>query len=300
MKKTLLPLLIMLSSCSENNSDRSIHSNDSAELINAILELTDSVHGTFAVSFIDLQNFDNQLHINADEMFHAASTMKTPVMIEAYRQAESGGFSIHDPIPVHNEFRSIVDGSTFAVDKNRDSGKEMHEKIGTEVSIREIIYDMTINSGNLSTNLIVDRVGAQNVTQTMRLLGAEHIEILRGVEDMKAFDAGLSNRTTSRDMAIIFSHIANGTAASQASCEDMIAILLDQRFRSMIPAKLPEDVRVAHKTGSITGVSHDSGIVMLPDGRSYVLVILSKGLEKNEVGTATGATISRMIYDWFK
>ena len=158
---------------------------------------------------------------------------------------------------------------------------------------------MTINSGNLSTNLIIDRVGAQKVTQTMRELGASKIEVLRGVEDMKAFDAGLSNRTSARDLAIIFQHLANGTAVSQEASNDMIKILLDQQFKEMIPAKLPQSVRVAHKTGWITGVVHDSGILMLEDGRKYVLVILSKNLLQNELGTQIGADISKIIYDWF-
>src|SRR5690606_3685698 len=99
--------------------------------------------------------------------------------------------------------------------------------------------------------------------------------------------------------AIIFKHIANGTAVSQEASNDMIQILLDQRFKEMIPSKLPESVKVAHKTGWITGVVHDSGIVMLDDGRQYVLVILSKNLEENELGTQVGATISEAIFNWF-
>lgn len=262
-----------------------------------ILSIIGESEGTYAVAFINLENPSDTLFINADELFHAASTMKTPVLIEAYKQAHQGGMSIHDSILVHNDFTSIVDGSPFSVELDRDSGKEMHAKIGQVVPIREILYDMTINSGNLSTNLIIDRVGAENVTQTMRELGASRIEVLRGVEDMKAFEAGLSNRTSARDLAIIFDQIARGSVVSREACDDMIQILLDQRFRDMIPALLPETVRVAHKTGSITGVSHDSGIVFLPDGSKYVVVILSKDLPENKIGTETGARISKAIYE---
>lgn len=264
-----------------------------------VLAVTDTVDGTIAIAYINLQDPSDTLFIKADEMFHAASTMKTPVLIEAYKQVEAGGMSINDSILVHNTFTSIADGTEFSVERDRDSGKEMHDKIGQMMPIREILYDMTINSGNLSTNIIIDRLGAENVNQTMRKLGAANIEVLRGVEDMKAFEAGLSNRTSAKDLAVIFEHLAIGTAVSEEASNDMIDILLDQRFTEMIPAHLPEDVRVAHKTGWITGVVHDSGIVFLPDGRKYVLVILSKDLTENEIGTQAGARISKIVYDWF-
>lgn len=282
-------MLINMTGCSSPDNKSLLENN--------ILSIIGASEGTYAVAFINLENPTDTLFINADELFHAASTMKTPVLIEAYKQAHQGGMSIHDSILVHNDFTSIVDGSPFSVELDRDSGKEMHTKIGQLVPIREILYDMTINSGNLSTNLIIDRVGAENVTQTMHQLGATRIEVLRGVEDMKAFDAGLSNRTSAKDLAVIFAQIAKGTVVSQEACDDMIQILLDQRFRDMIPALLPDTVKVAHKTGSITGVSHDSGIVFLPDGSKYVLVILTKDLPENKIGTETGARISKAIYD---
>jgi len=260
----------------------------------------DTVNGRVAVAYINLQDPTDTLFINADELFHAASTMKTPVLVEAYKQAQAGGISIHDSILVHNNFTSIIDDSPFSVERDRDSGKEMHDQIGQLVPIREILYDMTINSGNLSTNIIIDRLGAHNVTQTMRDLGAEHIHVLRGVEDMKAFEAGQNNMTSARSLALLFEHLANGTAVSKTASDDMIRILFDQRFREMIPAGLPNDVRVAHKTGWITGVVHDSGIIFLPDGRKYVLVILNKDLDRNEQGTEAGALISTIIYEWIK
>jgi beta-lactamase class A len=273
-------------------------SNDIETLVTAINELTSSVQGDFGIAYINLQNPKDTLFINADEMFHAASTMKTPVMIEAYKQALAGGFSIQDSMLVYNEFKSIADGSPFSVEASRDR-QAMHDLIGSKTTIREVIYEMTINSGNLATNILIDRLGAENVNATMRELGAMNIQVLRGVEDMKAFEAGLSNRTTARDLAIIFEHIANGTAVSEEASADMISILLDQHFREMIPAGLPDDVKVAHKTGTITGINHDSGIVMLPDGRKYVLVILSKNLSQNSNGLDIGSKISELIYDWF-
>jgi len=263
-----------------------------------ILTEISQVEGVFAVAYINLSDPVDTLFINADEMFHAASTMKTPVLIEVYKQASEGLFSLSDSLMIHNDFKSIVDGSSFSLDITRDWGDGLYEKIGQKMSIYDIVYEMVIFSGNLATNIIIDLVDAKNVTATMRDLGASQIEVLRGVEDMLAFEAGLSNRTSARDLAIIFEHIANGTAVSQDASNEMIRILKDQQFKEMIPAGLPGDAIVAHKTGSITGVNHDSGIVYLSHGEQYVLVILSKNLAQNSVGTEVGAKISTLIYNW--
>lgn len=258
-----------------------------------------TVEGHVAVAMISMSVPSDTLFLDADRMFHAASTMKTPVMIEAYRQAFDGGITIMDPVLVHNEFRSIVDGSVYSIQRERDGGADFHDLIGTYVPMRDVIYNMTILSGNLATNLVIDIVGAEHVVRTMRELGANQIEVLRGVEDMLAFQQGLNNRTSARDLAILYEHLARGTAVSPELDADMIAILKDQRFRRMIPAGLPDNVVVAHKTGSITGINHDSGIVYLPDGRSYVLVILTGNIQDHDESNRVGSAISRLVYEWY-
>jgi beta-lactamase class A len=273
---------------------------DIDDLREAVMAEISAFNGEVGFAFISLDNPKDSLFINADQMFHAASTMKTPVMIEAYRQAWDGGITIQDPVLVHNTFRSIADGSEYSISAERDSGRELHERIGEMVPMRDIIYNMTILSGNLATNLVIDIVGAENVMRTMKDLGANDIQVLRGVEDMLAFERGMNNRTNARDLAILYGHLAEGTAVSVESDADMISILKDQRFREMIPAGLPEGTVVAHKTGSITGIRHDSGIVYLPDGRRYVLVILTRNNENNDDGYALGEAVSRAVYNWMR
>lgn len=253
--------------------------------------------GTFAVAFKDLQTGDT-LFINALETFHAASTMKTPVMIEVYKQAHEGVWSLTDSVDVKNEFKSIVDGSLYSLDSTDDSEHELYKRVGKKRTVADLTYDMIIVSSNLATNLVIEYVDAKKVTQTMRDLGANDIQVLRGVEDNKAYQQGLNNTTTAFDLMLIFEHLAKGELVSKEACDDMIRILLDQKFKEIIPAKLPEDVKVAHKTGSITGVRHDSGIVFLPDGRKYVLVLLSKEMTNADAGIESMATVSRMIYDY--
>jgi beta-lactamase class A len=285
----LLSSLFILTSCSQTMSLQSLK--------NQITERLSQQPGEFAVAFKDLSTGEEIL-INEKTAFHAASTMKTPVMIEVYKQAAEGNFSLDDSVIIRNEFKSIVDSSLFSLKPEDDSEKELYNHTGEKRTLSQLVYDMIIVSSNLATNMVIEMVSAQAVTRTMRAMGADSIQVLRGVEDSKAFQKGLSNTTTARDLAIIFEKMATGKAVSMEASQAMIRILLDQRFNDIIPARLPEDVKVAHKTGDITGVRHDSGIIFLPDGRKYVLVLLSMKLEKPEAGIAAMAEVSEMIYQY--
>ncbi len=254
--------------------------------------------GEFALAFLDLSDPDQKIFINADEDFHAASTMKTPVMIEIFNQAEAGKFNLSDSIIVKNKFKSIVDGSMYSMDIGDDSEDTLYSKTGKKVSIYDLMYEMITVSSNLATNILIELVDAKKVTEKMRDLGAKQIRVLRGVEDIKAYRKGLNNTTTAKDLMLIMQAIATGKAGTKNDCKEMIRILEDQHFNDMIPKYLPPQVKVAHKTGSITGVHHDSGIVFLPDGRSYVLVILSKNLKDFKTATDEMAKISKEIYDY--
>lgn len=253
--------------------------------------------GTFAVAFADLKTGDT-LFINSHEPFHAASTMKTPVMIELYKQADAGLFSLDDSILVKNDFSSIVDGSSYQMQVSDDSESVLYERIGTMMPIRELMYEMITQSSNLATNILIELVDARKVTATMRDLGANNIEVLRGVEDIKAFDKGLSNSTTAFDLMKIFEAIGRDEIISEDACQEMMEVLYAQKFNDIIPVLLPREVRVAHKTGSITGVQHDSGIVVLPSGHEYVLILLSKELPSEEDGIKLLTEISKMVYDY--
>jgi len=254
-------------------------------------------NGVYAVAFLNLTTGEKIL-IHEHELFHAASTMKTPVMIEVYKQASEGKFSMTDSIVVKNEFKSIVDGSPFSLNPEDDSEPEIYKMIGKKETVYDILYAMIISSSNLATNILIEQVDATRVTETMRSYGANDIQVLRGVEDSKAFKQGLNNVVTANDLMIIFEKIARREAVSPEASDAMVNILLDQKFNDIIPAKLPADVKVAHKTGWINGVHHDSGIVILPDGRKYVLILLSRELKDEKAGVEVLATVSKMIYTY--
>jgi beta-lactamase class A len=263
-------------------------------------DITTALHknqGQFAVAFKDPSTGTTVL-INEHQTFHAASTMKTSVLIEVYKQAAEGRFSLTDSIPVKNEFKSIVDSSAYSLNPEDDSEKKLYTLIGTKRTLYDLVYDMIITSSNLATNIVIEHVDAKKVTQTMRQLGAKDIQILRGVEDSKAFQQKLNNTTTAWDLMTIFEKMAAGQTVDSVASQAMINILLDQKFNEIIPAKLPKEVKVAHKTGSITGVQHDSGIVFLPDGRKYILVLLSKDIKDEKAVVETMAGVSEMIYKY--
>ncbi|WP_207436283.1 serine hydrolase [Sabulibacter ruber] len=287
---SLLSLALLLLGCTATKPRKNMN-----QLREEILTELGKQKGTFAVAFKDLKTGE-ELLINEHESFHAASTMKTPVLIEAYKQAAEGKFSLEDSIVVKNQFKSIVDGSPFSIGPQDDSEQDLYKVLGQKRPLSELLYKMIILSSNLATNLVIEQLDAKKVTQTMRELGAKNIQVLRGVEDTKAFRQGLNNTTTAYDLMVLFQKIAQGKAVSPAASQEMIKVLLDQKFKDIIPAKLPAEVKVAHKTGWITGVRHDSGIVFLPDGRKYVLVLLSKGLEDDKAGTAAMANVSEMLY----
>ena len=289
-KITLLLVLCSILACKKQEEQKT----DFREIV---ISQMDSIQGNVAVAFINLSDPSDTLFINAEEEFHAASTMKVPVMIELYKQEEEGKLNLDDSLLLVNEFKSIVDGSPYSMDIGDDSDDVIYSKIGTTVAINDLIYSMITVSSNLATNVLIELVDAKYVTATMRSLGAEKVEVLRGVEDQKAYDLGLSNSTTAKDLLIIMRAIAENKAGTEADCEEMVGILKDQKFNEIIPFYLPEEVSVAHKTGSITGVHHDAGIVYLPDGRTYVLVLLSKNLEDFDKGTEQLAGISKTIYE---
>jgi len=265
-------------------------------LKNAIQAELEQQQGIFAVAFKDLSS-GQQVLIREHDVFHAASTMKTPVMIEVFKQCASEKYSLSDSIVIKNDFRSIVDGSPFSLNADGDSDQQLYNQIGRKETLSLLVHKMIVMSSNLATNIIIELVEADKVTQTMREIGARDINVLRGVEDSKAFDKGLVNTVTAYDLMLLYEKLALGEVVDEMSSQAMIDILSEQHFNGIIPAKLPANVNVAHKTGNITGVLHDSGIIFLPDGRKYVLVLLSRDLKDTEGARDMMARVSGLIYE---
>ena len=236
-----------------------------------------------------------ELAIDPDKVFHAASTMKVPIMIELFRQAQAGELSLDEQLPVKNEFHSIVDGSVYQLSAGDDSDSEVYSQIGRTLSLRQLCEAMITVSSNFAANLLIERVGVENVRKTVARLGAGGMNVLRGVEDQKAFDKGMNNTTTARALAVLMQKIAAGQAVGPKSDREMLAILERQTFNDAIPAGLPPGTVVAHKTGNITKIHNDAAIVY--GSRPYVLVVLVRGIQDEKQSAALIASISREVWN---
>ncbi len=237
-----------------------------------------------------------RIGIAEDSSFHAASTMKVPVMIELFRQADAGHLSLDQSLLVVNSFGSIVDGSNYTLSAGDDSDSSLYAMVGRRVPVRDLIERMITHSSNLATNTLIPVAGAANANATAHMLGATRINVRRGVEDGKAYALGLNNTTTAGDLAALMLAIERGTAASPASCVAMRDILLREIYTGEIPAGLPPGTPVAQKTGWITGVLHDAAIVYPPRGTPYVLVVLTAGIPDVAVARSLIADISRIVW----
>ena len=299
--RALLPPLLLISACA------TIAPGPSRERVAAPAPSADSLRGRIsaivashkgadvAVYYHELARPDSLVR-NADVSFHAASTMKVPVMIELFRRVDSGTLSLDQSVAVENSFPSIVDGSPFTLDSAGDSEGSLYGRVGRTATLRELDLLMITRSSNFAANLLLKLLDARTVNATAHALGARNMLVLRGVEDGKAFAKGLNNTTTARDLATLLTGIERGTVASRKSCDAMKSVLLAQSFKTEIPAGLPAGVRVAHKTGWITGTLHDAAIVYPQDRPPYVLVVLTRNIAKEKEAQAMIAAISRQVY----
>ncbi|HEX6183382.1 MAG TPA: serine hydrolase [Pyrinomonadaceae bacterium] len=251
---------------------------------------------TVGVAFRDPES-GGELFINPRASFHAASTMKVPVMLEVYRQARAGLLPLDSRLPVRNEFKSIADGSPFSVAPEDDSEQTLYKKVGGTETVRELVRLMVTESSNLATNILIERVTPARVRDLCRRLGARDMRVLRGVEDGKAFARGMNNTTTARDLFLLLRAVAEGRAVSGRASREAADVLAAQKFKEGIPAGLPAGLRVAHKTGSITGIEHDAGIIYPPGRKPYVLVVLVRGVKEPARAHRLIADISRAVYE---
>jgi beta-lactamase class A len=259
-----------------------------------VLALVQASGAEVAVAFRTVDG-RQELLIDPDKPFHAASTMKLPVMIELFRQAQAGTLSLDEPLRVRNEFHSIVDGSVYHLEvSDEDSDGEIYKAVGETLTLRQLCDAMITVTSNFAANLLIERLGVENIRRTVTRLGAEGMQVLRGVEDDKAFEKGLNNTTTARGLMVLLDGLANGRVVSAKADAEMIAVLSRQRINTAIPAGIPEGTRVAHKTGTITKIHHDAAIVFGP--KPYVLVVLVRGLQEEKESAALIASISREVW----
>ncbi|MFW6085030.1 MAG: serine hydrolase, partial [Gemmatimonadota bacterium] len=278
---------------------------DAGDPAHALRVAASRIPGEVAVGFVDLET-GRRAFVDPDVVMHAASTMKVPVLLELFRQAAAGERSLDAPVEIRSHFTSIADGSRYELSPEDDSETELYDLVGDSLPVRELARRMIVRSSNLATNLLIAEVGAERVRQTMAGIGAGEMNVLRGVEDIPAYEAGMSNTTTARALARVMETIARcergdvHEALSPLTVEDcaaMTGILSEQELTAKIPAGLPDGTRVANKTGWITSISHDAAIVY-PEARApFVLVVLTRGPQTEEAAAESIADVSAALWD---
>ncbi|HEU4747670.1 MAG TPA: serine hydrolase [Gemmatimonadaceae bacterium] len=240
-----------------------------------------------------------ELHYEADRWYHAASTIKVPILLGVFAAIDRGDLLPHSRVHVRNRFLSVVEGVPFRVESGRDANSAVHNAIGKMMRVDELAYHMITTSSNLATNLLLGVIGPESVNETLRELDVDDgLELRRGVEDELAFEHQINNRVTADGLLRVLVMLAEGKAFSPALSRRMMDILHGQEFNQGIPARLPKGARVAHKTGEISTVAHDAGVVYLPKRKPYALVILSEWDQATSGRSRTIATISHVIYEF--
>jgi len=238
-----------------------------------------------------------ELRYEADRWFHGASTIKVAILLAVYGEIDSGRLVPQSRLHVRNRFLSAYDGSPFRVLADRDADSEVHAAIGKTMRVNELALHMIATSSNLATNLLLDLIGLDAVQRTLDRFGLTGLDVKRGVEDERAFQHGIINRVTADGLVALLGLIAEERAYSPQLSREMLDILHQQEFKKGIPARLPREVRVAHKTGDISTVAHDAGVVYAPGRKPYVIAILTEWTPDVGSRSSTIASLSHAVYE---
>lgn len=269
-----------------------------AALLREVLERTSAEHGgTVSVWYGDVSRRAAFQHL-ATARHYAASTMKLPLLVAAYRRAERGEVDLDAEVPVHNRFSSVADGSPFSLDQDEDQDDETWALVGGRCTLRRLARQAIVRSGNLATNLLLEHVGAGEVAAVLRAAGCSPATVLpRGIEDAAARRAGLDNLVTAEDLAHVMCGVAARTLADGRTCLAVEEVLAAQEHRDKIPAGLPDGVYVANKTGWVEGVAHDVALVRPGDRPAYVLAVCTTMDVPEADANDVIAQVSRIVWE---
>jgi beta-lactamase class A len=267
------------------------------EHVRKLLSSTSSGAGTVSVWVAGL---DGEVLLDREPgaVHYAASTMKVPLVLAAYRRHERGEIDLDAEVEVHNRFASAADGSPYSLDQDDDQDDWTWDRVGGNVPLRTLAEHALVCSGNLATNLVLEQVGAAEVARVLADAGCSpDTQVVRGIEDLAAARAGINNLVTAPDLGRVLLGIANRSLASEASCAEVESVLARQEHRDGIPAGLPAGTYVANKTGWVEGITHDLALVR-PGGRPpYVVVVLTTVEVPEGDGQSFIADLSRVVWE---
>lgn len=237
--------------------------------------------GTFSIA-LSVPN-DSCVFIYNSIQLPSASLIKVFIMAEAFRQANSGSLDLSQSVAVTADVQ--VGGA----------GPLEHACLGTKYSLLELIKLMIVESDNTATNILIKILGMDSVNTFAHNLGCFQTSLGRLMMDFSARAKGMENYTSPTDMNIILNRLYAGNCINQACDQVMIDILLGQTDKCKLPLFLPSGISIAHKTGELDGIEHDSGIVFCKN--PYILTIMTANLPEEELGRKMIAELSLIIFE---
>jgi beta-lactamase class A len=243
------------------------------------------VEGTFGISAYHTVSGET-IALNEQEVFPSASVIKVPILAEVFCQRDEGKLSLDQTLVLRDEHK--VAGSGVL--------KELHA--GIDFTLLDLASLMIVVSDNTAANVIIDLVGTEPVNARMRRFGLGNTILARKMYDFEQAALGKENLCTPSDLTLLLKLMAEGRISSKSTSEEMLGIMARQQYRDRIPLLIPDDVRVANKTGSIQGVTHDVGVVYGPSG-PYILSIMAKGVSDKVAAERAIADVSKAVYEHF-
>jgi beta-lactamase class A len=250
-----------------------------------VSEVDRNLDGVLAVAILDLTTGQKYL-LRADEVLPTASSIKIAILAELYRQAQQGKLKLSDLYTLQSS--DMVGGSGIT---------SVLTPGVTRLTLRDVAGLMISVSDNSATNVIIDRVGMENVNALLDSLGLTHTRLRRKMMNLKAAGEGRENIATPREMTMLLEDLYLGKVLNKQMTEDFFN-LLSVHKESYIPRELPEDLRVANKPGELEGVRNDSGIVFTSK-RPYVISVMTTYLRRERDGGEAIVKISNAAYQMF-
>jgi beta-lactamase class A len=255
------------------------------KLRDSISEVDRSLDGVMGVAIEDLTSGRKYL-LRGDDVFPQASSIKIAVLAELYRQAQQGKLKLTDVY--------TVKASDLVADSPIMNGLTPGM---TQVTLRDLATMVVAVSDNGAANILIDRVGIENVNSLLDSLGLSHTRLRRKMMDLKAASEGRENISTPSEMMTLLENVYRGKVLNKPLTEDFFK-LLSTKKNSWIPRELPEDLKVADKEGELEGVRNDSGIVLL-ENRPYIVCVMTTYLRRERDGEEAISKISLDAYRVF-
>ncbi|MHB8675858.1 MAG: serine hydrolase [Candidatus Acidiferrales bacterium] len=279
----LIPSLLQITYAQQETSPAPLAADLSAKLSADLYRAAAAYDGVMGIFVKDLTS-GQTFAVNADTIFPQASSIKIPLLIELMRQAQAGKINLRDRVDIHRA--GLVGGSGVL---------QFFSDGGSSVSIHDLAVLMVVLSDNSATNLLIDRVGMNDVNSMLDGLGLRHTRLARKMMDIAAEQAGRENHSTPREMATLVEQL-NAGKLLDAEYTKVTLEILEYPKDSPLRAGVPDTITVAEKPGSLTGAQCDSGVVLL-EGRPYVISVMTTYNRAD--GNPAITSVSRRVFDYF-